>query len=86
MTSRFHDNQFSGSKQSILKGGMASLPISSLFSFFAGEQKSIDRGENHFQSSHIESCVYLPGVLGGEVHANMKKKHLQSSGMSSLRR
>ena len=52
---------------------MALLSIASLVSFFAGEQKSVDRGENHFRSSHVESFAYLPGVLKGEVHASLKK-------------
>jgi len=41
---------------------MALLSIASLVSI------SIDRGENHFRSSHVESFAYLPGVLKGEVH------------------
>lgn len=53
---------------------MASLSIASLVSFFAGEQKSIDRGENHYKSEHVESFSYSTGILRGEVHASMKKK------------
>lgn len=53
---------------------MASLSIASLVSFFAGEQKSIDRGENHYKSEHVENFSYSTGILRGEVHASMKKK------------
>ena len=53
---------------------MASLTIASLLSFFAEEKKSIERGENHYKSDHIESVTYNQGVLRGEVHASMKKK------------
>ncbi|XP_020606184.1 uncharacterized protein LOC110044947 [Orbicella faveolata] len=53
---------------------MASLSIASLISFFFEEKKSIERGENHYKSDHIESFSYQQGVLRGEVHASMKKK------------
>lgn len=53
---------------------MASLPISSLLSFFSDEEKSVKRGENHYQSGQVESFTYLQGVLRGEVHASMKNK------------
>ena len=56
------------------KDNMALLSIASLVSFFAGEQKSIDRGENHYKSEHVESFSYSTGILRGEVHASMKKK------------
>lgn len=53
---------------------MAALSISSLASFFVDEQKSLTRGENHYQSNHIESFFYNDSVIRGEVHASMKKK------------
>jgi hypothetical protein len=53
---------------------MSSLSITSLMSFFSGEQKSVNRGENHFKSDHVECFLYNQGVLRGEVHASMKKK------------
>ncbi|XP_031549225.1 uncharacterized protein LOC116286787 [Actinia tenebrosa] len=53
---------------------MASLSIASLSSFFVEEQKSISRGENHYQSAHVESFSYDQGVLRGEVKASMKNK------------
>lgn len=53
---------------------MASLSIAALISFFAEEKKSIERGENHYRSEHIESFSYHQGVLRGEVQASMKKK------------
>ena len=53
---------------------MASLSIAALISFFAEEKKSIERGENHYRSEHIESFSYHQGILRGEVQASMKKK------------
>lgn len=52
---------------------MAALSISSLASFFADEQKSLTRGQNHYQSNHIESFFHNNGVIRGAVHASMKK-------------
>ena len=74
MTSRYHDAKKLSSKQMRLPLKMASLSIASLFSFFTEEKKSIRKGENHYKSGHVESFVYEPGVLRGEVHASMKKK------------
>ena len=53
---------------------MASLSISSLASFFSGEQKSLERGENHYRSDHVESFTYSGGIIRGEVKASMKNK------------
>ena len=53
---------------------MASLSIASLISFFLEEKKSIERGENHYKSNHVEYFAYNQGCLRGEVHASMKKK------------
>ena len=53
---------------------MATLSIASLLSFFSGEKKSIQKGENHYKSDHVEAFSYQQGVLRGEVHASMKKK------------
>ncbi|KAM7436128.1 hypothetical protein ABFA07_014037 [Porites harrisoni] len=53
---------------------MATLSIASLLSFFSDEKKSIKKGENHFNSDHVEAFSYQQGVLRGEVHASMKKK------------
>ena len=53
---------------------MASLSISSLASFFSGEQKSLERGENHYQSDHVQSFTYSGGIVRGEVIASMKNK------------
>lgn len=52
---------------------MALLTINSLLNFF-GEEKSIQRGENHYKSSHVEKFYYHEGVIRGEVQASMKKK------------
>jgi len=53
---------------------MASLSIASLLSFFSEEMKSIRKGENHYNSEHVEAFTYQQGVLRGEVHTSMKKK------------
>lgn len=53
---------------------MASLSINSLLNFFGDEKKSIQRGENHYKSSHVESFNYAEKVIRGEVHASMKQK------------
>lgn len=74
MTSRCHGAKKLCSKQSAKQTKMASLSIASLSLFFAGEQKSLSRGENHYQSGHIESFVYDQRVIRGQVKASMKKK------------
>ena len=53
---------------------MTSLSIASLLAFFSEEKKSIERGENHYRSNHVECFTYGEGSLRGEVHASMKKK------------
>ncbi|KAL9987371.1 hypothetical protein ACROYT_G001665 [Oculina patagonica] len=51
---------------------MSALSIASLISFFADEQKSVKKGENHYKSGHVESFTYNQGILRGGVHASMK--------------
>ena len=53
---------------------MAAITITSLTSFFSGEPKSIERGENHYKSDHIESFQYSNGMIIGLAHASMKDK------------
>ena len=53
---------------------MAAIGISALASFFADEPKSLQRGENHFKSDHVESFSYYPGEISGVVSASMKSK------------
>ena len=53
---------------------MVAVTIASLVSFFAEEKKSIERGENHYRSDHVESFAYADGVIKGTVHASMKNK------------
>ena len=53
---------------------MAAITISALTSFFSGEPKSINRGENHYKSGHVESFHYSDGIIRGSVHASMKDK------------
>ena len=50
------------------------ISITSLFSFFSGEKKSIKRGENHYRSEHVLSFSYCEGELSGRVKASMKDK------------
>lgn len=70
MTSCCVDDGFVRSKQT----KMVSLSIASLSSFFTEEQKSVSRGENHYQSEHVGSFIYDQGVLRVEVRASMKNK------------
>ena len=53
---------------------MAAITISALTSFFSGERKSIECGENHYKSDHVESFQYSNGIIRGLVHATMKEK------------
>ena len=36
--------------------------------------KSVDRGENHYKSNHVEAFLYSAGSLREKVHANMKAR------------
>ena len=51
---------------------MDTLSIASLLSFFSEEKKSIQKGENHYKSDHVEAFSYQQGILGGEVYGSMK--------------
>ena len=51
--------------------------MTSFFSFFEEEMKSVKKGENHYQSGHVESFVSSSGVMRGLVHTSMKKKVYQ---------
>ena len=74
MTSRYHGHDLSGSKQRTIGTNMAAISITALTSFFSGEPKSIERGENHYNSDHIESFQYSNGIIRELVHASMKEK------------
>lgn len=50
-----------------------SFSISKLFAFFKDDEKSIKRGENHYNSNHVLSCSYSHGQITGKVQASMKK-------------
>ena len=63
-----------GCKQTVEGFNMAAITITALASFFAGEPKSIQRGENHYKSEHIESFHYSSGIIRGSVQASMKNK------------
>ena len=52
---------------------MVVLTVASLLSFFENENKSMSRGENHFESNHVESFSASQVVFTGQVHASMKK-------------
>ena len=56
------------------KRSMAAMSISALASFFADETKSINRGENHYNSKHVESFEYADGVMRGNIHESMKNR------------
>ena len=43
------------------------LSIAAMCCFFQNENKSISRGENHYQWIHVEAFMYSPGVLKGKV-------------------
>lgn len=73
MTSRYHGHDLSGSKQRTIGTNIAAISITALTSFFSGEPKSIERGENH-KSDHIEYFQYSSGIIRGLVHASMKEK------------
>ena len=51
---------------------MVGITISSLVSYFSGEEKSIKRGENHYKSDHVLTFSYSSGVMMGKVKASMK--------------
>ena len=61
-------------KLDLNKSSMAAMSISALASFFADDPKSINRGENHYNSKHVESFEYADGVMRGNVHASMKNR------------
>ena len=74
VTSRYHGHDLSGSKQRTIGTNMAAISITALTSFFSGEPKSIECGENHYKSDHIEYFQYSSGIIRGLVHASMKEK------------
>ena len=43
-----------------------------LLGHFANESKSVERGENHHKSSHVELFQYCDGGLRGKLHASMQ--------------
>ena len=45
------------------------LSITSLISFYKDDKKSVDRGENHYKSGHVQQCSLDEGVLTGVVRA-----------------
>ena len=53
---------------------MATLSICAMTNFFSNKPKSIERGENHFNSGHVLSYSYSDGILRGSVQASMKNK------------
>lgn len=57
-----------------IKKKMSFLSISALAEYFDSEEKSLKRGENHYDSGHVESFSYSDGVINGLVHASMKDR------------
>ena len=48
--------------------------FSNMLRYFKDEEKSVRRGENHYNSGHILACTVSQGQLIGSVRASMKKK------------
>ena len=46
---------------------------------FSGEQKLLDRGENHYRSDHVQSFTYSVRITGGEIQASMKNKNYKAA-------
>ena len=53
-----------------------------LLGHFANESKSVEGGENHHKSSHVELLQHCDGGLRGKIHASMPDRSykLQSNG------
>ena len=51
---------------------MSLLSISALADYFDKETKSLNRGENHYESGHVESFSFSSGIITGSVKASMK--------------
>jgi len=66
-------------KLDLNKSSMAAMSISALASFFADEPKLINRGENHYNSKHVESFEYADSVMRGNVHASMKNRRYKTT-------
>ena len=45
-----------------------------LTAFFQGEDKSIERGENHYKLGHVESFSYDEGEIVGLVQASRRER------------
>ena len=43
-----------------------------MLGFFQGEDKSIQRGDNHYKFGHVESYSHAGGEIGGLVHASYR--------------
>lgn len=74
VTSHYHGNDLTGSKQWAIWTNMVAITIGALTSFLSGEPKSIHQGENHYKSGHIQLFHYSNGIIRGLVHASMKDK------------
>ena len=48
--------------------------IASLLSYFANEPKVVDKGENHYQSRHVDAFQCSERLLTGKMNASMKDK------------
>ena len=45
-----------------------------LHRFFQGEDKSIERGENHYKSGHVQSFSYAEGKIVGLLDASRRER------------
>lgn len=52
------------------------LKICNIIEFFEGEKKTIQRGENALESSHVKTMQFDAdlSIIRGEIHASMKDK------------
>ena len=41
--------------------------------FFQGEDESLEIGEHHYESGHVESCSHADGEMVGLVHASRRE-------------
>ena len=55
------------------------VSVYNIMTFFKGEEKSVNRGQNHFKSGHVEQCIYTKGQINGVVRASMRDRLYQVS-------
>ena len=50
------------------------IPLLHFTGFFQGENKSLERGQNHYKLGHVESFSYANGEMIGLVHASRREQ------------